>query len=485
MAEIAAAAKAQGNELFRAEKFEEAIACYTTAIQATPEEAALYSNRAACYAGLEQWTESAADARFCIIHKPDWAKGYYRRALALSKLEEWFEARHCCELGLKLDNANKELKTVNDRVTTELGRFFVQNSGIDKHNDPRSDYYIPPPTGAFKEVFKGKVPAKDCDLNEKYARSERTLLHVAVLIQAPKVVKELVKRGASLTVEDRMGLTPLHLAAMVQNEMVWQALGEDGIKLQPLSSVHHATPQDIAAAVRFYEASDFKVRVVESWSATKVDEWDRHKFSTTIGAFGCNTSKWTPEYCSCVLSSVLDEEGAAELAKECRARFVPAALSDSGWNPKLVLAKMEGELGWGVFAAEPFDNDEYIAGVYGVITDEFSTEQQKADTSGLIRTKKKSLDGSQHAFGIMPQLPFRTNAEHFRSLGAFVNHSSEPNGATEHMLARGVPMIVIYANRKIEAGEQILIDYTGRLAVPAGSTAMPLQLPDAIKASLQ
>ena len=32
------------------------------------------------------------------------------------------------------------------------------------------------------------------------------------------------------------------------------------------------------------------------------------------------------------------------------------------------------------------------------------------------------------------------------------------------MLARGVPMIVIYANRKIEAGEQILIDYTGAAA---------------------
>ncbi len=49
--------KAEGNELFRNDKFAEAVEKYSKAIEADPTEAALYSNRAACYASLEMWPE--------------------------------------------------------------------------------------------------------------------------------------------------------------------------------------------------------------------------------------------------------------------------------------------------------------------------------------------------------------------------------------------------------------------------------------------
>ena len=39
------------------DKFPEAAEKYSKAIEADPEEAALYSNRAACYASMEMWAE--------------------------------------------------------------------------------------------------------------------------------------------------------------------------------------------------------------------------------------------------------------------------------------------------------------------------------------------------------------------------------------------------------------------------------------------
>ena len=53
----AARLKAEGNDFFRADKFAEAAEAYSKAIEADPTEAALYSNRAACYASLDMWAE--------------------------------------------------------------------------------------------------------------------------------------------------------------------------------------------------------------------------------------------------------------------------------------------------------------------------------------------------------------------------------------------------------------------------------------------
>jgi Flp pilus assembly protein TadD len=53
----AARLKAEGNELFRTDKFAEAADKYSKAIEADSTEAALYSNRAACYASLDMWPE--------------------------------------------------------------------------------------------------------------------------------------------------------------------------------------------------------------------------------------------------------------------------------------------------------------------------------------------------------------------------------------------------------------------------------------------
>ena len=77
----------------------------------------------------------------------------------------------------------------------------------------------------------------------------------------PKVVRDLIERGADPLKEDRMGLTPLHFAHLIGNPAVIDAFGDKG-KLEPFSSSHMATPQEIKEATSFAVADPkFNIKV--------------------------------------------------------------------------------------------------------------------------------------------------------------------------------------------------------------------------------
>lgn len=110
---------------------------------------------------------------------------------------------------------------------------------------------------------QGKNASKDCtDVNElRFKESFRTLLHVAVMNNHPKVVKDLIERGADPCHEDRMGLTPLHFAHLIGNRAVIDAFG-DKANLTPFSSSHMATPQELREATTFaLPEPSFKIKV--------------------------------------------------------------------------------------------------------------------------------------------------------------------------------------------------------------------------------
>jgi len=69
--------KEQGNRLFAARQYEDAIGCYSKAIVKNPSSATYYTNRALCYLKLQNWAKVVADCQRAIELDPKTVKGYF------------------------------------------------------------------------------------------------------------------------------------------------------------------------------------------------------------------------------------------------------------------------------------------------------------------------------------------------------------------------------------------------------------------------
>ena len=115
LADAAAAAplKAEGNAAFAAKRYSDAADKYTAALSHDPFDHIFYSNRSACYAGLEEAEHCASamrDADTCLLLMPTFAKAHSRRSVALYGLGRYVEAEAAAEAGLALDPGSAPLK---------------------------------------------------------------------------------------------------------------------------------------------------------------------------------------------------------------------------------------------------------------------------------------------------------------------------------------------------------------------------------------
>lgn len=91
--------KAKADDRFKKGAWRDASVQYTRAINHTPNDEKLYSNRSACYIKLKKFDKSLADANKCASLKPDWPKAYFRQGQALRALERYKDAIAAFEEG--------------------------------------------------------------------------------------------------------------------------------------------------------------------------------------------------------------------------------------------------------------------------------------------------------------------------------------------------------------------------------------------------
>lgn len=145
--------KEKGNKALNEDKFDEAIAAYTEAIQLDSKNHVLYSNRSAAYAKAGKFDLALADAEKTIMINPTWAKGYSRKGSALAGLNNLSEAYEAYTQGLKHDPDNAMLQQGRFEIQTALINYMTKNMQTPMDVDP------PKP----KEEQKPKEPPKPAE----------------------------------------------------------------------------------------------------------------------------------------------------------------------------------------------------------------------------------------------------------------------------------------------------------------------------------
>ncbi|XP_078284037.1 stress-induced-phosphoprotein 1 [Rhinoraja longicauda] len=106
--ELALEEKNKGNEFFQNGDYPQAVKHYSEAIKRNPDDAKLYSNRAACYTKLLEFQLALKDCEDCIRLDPTFFKGYSRKGAALEALKDFSKAVDAYQKALELDSNSKE-----------------------------------------------------------------------------------------------------------------------------------------------------------------------------------------------------------------------------------------------------------------------------------------------------------------------------------------------------------------------------------------
>jgi len=125
--------KDEGNEAFKANKFEDASRLYSEALLVDSDNkisnSKLYFNRATVLAKLKKWTQSVEDCNRCLSLDDTYIKAYLRRAKCYMELQKFEEAVRDYERVHKMDRSNFEYRQLLNQAKHELKKSL------------RKDYY--------------------------------------------------------------------------------------------------------------------------------------------------------------------------------------------------------------------------------------------------------------------------------------------------------------------------------------------------------
>uniref|UniRef100_A0A914DXS5 Stress-induced-phosphoprotein 1 n=1 Tax=Acrobeloides nanus TaxID=290746 RepID=A0A914DXS5_9BILA len=108
--EISEQEKTLGNESFKKGDYPNAMKHYNEAIKRNPDNAVLYSNRAACYTKLMEFQRAIDDCDTSIKKDPKFIKAYIRKGAALQAIREFTRAQRAYEEALAIDSNNQEAR---------------------------------------------------------------------------------------------------------------------------------------------------------------------------------------------------------------------------------------------------------------------------------------------------------------------------------------------------------------------------------------
>jgi len=136
--------KIEGNNFMSRKMYQEAVDCYSSAINLCPNGLSshvYYSNRAAALCYLERYKEAEQDSEYSIELKPDYGKAFARLGLSRFFLEDYEGAVDAYTTALRLDPNNTACNSYLEKAKKKLGEKDSSYHSLDRdiHDDPYDD----------------------------------------------------------------------------------------------------------------------------------------------------------------------------------------------------------------------------------------------------------------------------------------------------------------------------------------------------------
>lgn len=207
---MANAPATKANAAFVDEDYDLALALYKQALDASPNDAALYSQRAQTHIKLENHLEAAEDAGKAIELDPNTGRHYFRRGVALFHLEEYESAKAAFEKAQTLDPKNSSVKTWIRKCTAELDdeeAEAITTNAQETKSTAANGFSSAAPND---EASEAAVPAVDPNLPKYRHQWFQTQTVVEVGVLAKKMTKERVdiniqEQHLSIVIRDTEG----------------------------------------------------------------------------------------------------------------------------------------------------------------------------------------------------------------------------------------------------------------------------------------
>ncbi|KAM3959438.1 LOW QUALITY PROTEIN: RNA polymerase II-associated protein spaghetti [Aphomia sociella] len=113
--------KERGNAFVKHEKWDDAILCYSRAIELVKDDAIYYANRGLCYLKKESLHQAESDCTEALRLDPTYVKAYQRRATARELLGSLRAASHDLNEVLRLEPHNNAAKKQLEAIKIRMG----------------------------------------------------------------------------------------------------------------------------------------------------------------------------------------------------------------------------------------------------------------------------------------------------------------------------------------------------------------------------
>ena len=153
--------KNDGNKELTAGHFLEAIRLYSEALQLTPTNAIVLSNRAQAYLKVENYGLAQADATAAIEADPTYAKAYYRRASAHYALNKFKLARKDFKQVCKLKPKDRDARAKLAECEKEVRQAAFASAIVSEQTAPMSTTYNVNNITLDTNTYAGPHPGPD------------------------------------------------------------------------------------------------------------------------------------------------------------------------------------------------------------------------------------------------------------------------------------------------------------------------------------